>query len=358
MACCVQSNSNSEDAKRNKEINKMLKKDADRLESEIKLLLLGAGESGKSTIAKQMKIIHQDGFTDEELMSYVPLIHQNAFGGMKILVKACEDLGIKIKDKKNRSLKNKFLEDESDYFKGELTPTIASDIASLWSDEGIKKAFERRSEFQLSDCVEYYMNKIEELGKPDYKPTVQDVLRSRAKTTGIIETEFMVDETKFIMVDVGGQRSERKKWMHCFQDVTAIIFCVALSEYDLTLEEDGETNRMHESLNVFNGICNSKWFVKTSIILFLNKKDLFQEKIKKVPLKVCFEDYKGSNDWEVAAEFIGEKFREQNNCSDKEIYIHITCATDTSNVEFVFNAVKTIILQQALQASGINVGMI
>ena len=42
------------------------------------------------------------------------------------------------------------------------------------------------------------------------------------------------------MVDVGGQRSERKKWIHCFEGVTAILFCVALSAYDLTLEEDGK----------------------------------------------------------------------------------------------------------------------
>jgi len=62
------------------------------------------------------------------------------------------------------------------------------------------------------------------------------------------------------MVDVGGQRSERKKWMHCFQDVTAVIFCVALSEYDLKLYEDDTTNRMHESLKLFKEICNSKWF--------------------------------------------------------------------------------------------------
>lgn len=357
MACCVQGSGNSVEDKRNKEINRILKKDGEIYENEIRLLLLGAGESGKSTIAKQMKIIHQDGFTEEELLSYKPLIHQNAYSGMKTLIKACEDLGIKIENKKCASLVKKFLDSESDYFNGDITPTIAKDIATLWADESIQKAFERRSEFQLSDCVDYYMERIKELSEADYIPTVQDVLRTRAKTTGIIETEFTVNDTKFRMVDVGGQRSERKKWMHCFQDVTAIIFCVALSEYDLTLEEDGETNRMHESLNVFNNICNSKWFVNTSIILFLNKKDLFQEKIKKVPLKVCFEDYKGGDNWEVAAEFIGKRFVEQNKHVDKEIFVHPTCATDTNNVKFVFEAVKDIILQQTLKASGLNVVM-
>ena len=96
------------------------------------------------------------------------------------------------------------------------------------------------------------------------------------------------------MVDVGGQRSERKKWIHCFQDVTAVIFCVAMSEYDLKLYEDETVNRMHESIKLFDEICNSRWFAETSIVLFLNKSDLFREKIKKVNLNVCFPDYQGT----------------------------------------------------------------
>ena len=84
-----------------------------------------------------------------------------------------------------------------------------------------------------------------------------------------------------ILVDVGGQRNERKKWIHCFQDVTAIIYCCAMNEYDLLLEEDSFTNRMHESLNVFEDILNNPYFTSTPIILFLNKRDLFEEKIQK-----------------------------------------------------------------------------
>jgi len=95
------------------------------------------------------------------------------------------------------------------------------------------------------------------------------------------------------MFDVGGQRSERKKWIHCFEGVTAIIFCVALSAYDLVLAEDEEMNRMHESMKLFDSICNNKWFTETSIILFLNKKDLFEKKITKSPLTICFPDYTG-----------------------------------------------------------------
>lgn len=194
------------------------------------------------------------------------------------------------------------------------------------------------------------------------------------------------------MFDVGGQRSERKKWIHCFEGVTCIIFCGALSAYDMVLVEDDEVvselpgltltlpkitedtvpqfalgglkrkkkksnkkhvminmenrwlkrlpensqspdssllglqnspqaslmfqwdfhhwcilmaisfslsfsfsqNRMHESLHLFNSICNHRFFATTSIVLFLNKKDLFEEKIKKVHLSICFPDYDGT----------------------------------------------------------------
>ncbi|KAK6011859.1 g-protein alpha subunit, partial [Ostertagia ostertagi] len=131
-----------------------------------------------------------------------------------------------------------------------------------------------------------------------------DVLRTRVKTTGIVETHFTYKDLHFKMFDVGGQRSERKKWIHCFEGVTAIIFCVAMSEYDMVLAEDDEMNRMIESMKLFDSICNNKWFTETSIILFLNKKDLFEEKIKRSPLTRCFPEYTGSNSYEEAAAYM------------------------------------------------------
>jgi len=130
------------------------------------------------------------------------------------------------------------------------------------------------------------------------------------------------------LFDVGGQRSERKKWIHCFEDVTAIIFCVAMSEYDQVLHEDETTvsnkkirllfivynnhqlsvlllqNRMQESLKLFDSICNNKWFGETSIILFLNKKDLFEEKILRSSLNICFPEYSGAQEYGEAAAYI------------------------------------------------------
>jgi guanine nucleotide-binding protein G(i) subunit alpha len=79
---------------------------------------------------------------------------------------------------------------------------------------------------------------MDRIALPGYLPTEQDVLRSRVKTTGITETTFLIGELTYRLYDVGGQRSERKKWIHCFENVNAIVFLVACSEYDQVLVED------------------------------------------------------------------------------------------------------------------------
>lgn len=131
------------------------------------------------------------------------------------------------------------------------------------------------------------------------------------------------------MFDVGGQRSERKKWIHCFENVTSIIFCVALSEYDqVLLEENNQVNflvgriwnfadkdlqnRMMESLVLFDSVVNSRWFMRTSIILFLNKVDLFKQKLGRSPLGNYFPDYSGGNDVNRAAKYLLWRFNQVN----------------------------------------------
>lgn len=109
------------------------------------------------------------------------------------------------------------------------------------------------------------------------------------------------------------------------------------------------TNRMKESLVLFEEICNTKYFKDTSIIIFFNKKDLFEEKIKRVDLKVCFAEYTGGCDYEAAALYIEDRFVELNRSKTRQLYVHFTCATDTENIRVVFNAVKNIILHNNLR---------
>lgn len=160
--------------------------------------------------------------------------------------------------------------------------------------------------------VRSYFADLDRFFDPKYQPTDSDILRCRNKTTGIIETTFPIDDRVYRIFDVGGQRSERKKWIHCFEGVTAVLFLVALSGYDSCLVEDKDSNQMQEALMLFDSICNSKWFLRTSMvsiprmallspphpfsaqILFLNKVDIFRTKIMYSSIKRYFPDYEGA----------------------------------------------------------------
>ncbi len=149
-------------------------------------------------------------------------------------------------------------------------------------------------------------------------------------------------------LDVGGQRNERRKWLHCFEDVTAVIFVTAISEYDQTLFEDEKVNRLQESLKVFENIINNKFFKKSTIILFMNKIDLFIDKLRLKSIKTCFPEYDGTNQLEDASDFIERQFLSRSedyaikpgDAKKRMIFPYFTCATDTNNVKKVFDACK------------------
>ncbi|XP_038061257.1 guanine nucleotide-binding protein G(i) subunit alpha [Patiria miniata] len=351
---CATSAEDKAAAERSKAIDRNLRIDGEKAAREVKLLLLGAGESGKSTIVKQMKIIHEEGYSEEDCKQYKPVVYSNTIQSMIAIIRAMGSLKVDFGDGDRTDDARQLFALAGQAEEGELSPELAAVMKRLWADGGVQGCFSRSREYQLNDSASYYLNALDRLAAPGYIPTQQDVLRTRVKTTGIVETHFTFKDLHFKMFDVGGQRSERKKWIHCFEGVTAIIFCVALSAYDLVLAEDEEMNRMHESMKLFDSICNNKWFTETSIILFLNKKDLFEEKITKSPLTICFPEYTGSNTYEEAAAYIQMQFEDLNKRKDqKEIYTHFTCATDTNNIQFVFDAVTDVIIKNNLKDCGL-----
>lgn len=338
-------------------IDRQLRNDQREYENTIKILLLGAGESGKSTVVKQMKIIHGDGYSQQELESFTPVIYGNLAASMRVIVNAMEKLGIRFANPVNQD-HAKAIQTLSASMANftTLPPEAATAFSSLWADGGIQECFRRAYEYQLNDSAPYYFENLERLLKPGYVPDEQDVLRSRVQTTGIIETAFRVNKLTYRVVDVGGQRSERRKWIQCFDDVRAVLFVCALSGYDMTLFEDGKTNRLEESLNLFQAICNNKFFVKTSMILFLNKVDLFRDKIQNSDrhLRLYFPQYTGPDrDVDTAARFIQTEFMERNLNKSKIIYPHFTTATDTSNIKVVFKVVLDTIIRENLEAANL-----
>ncbi|KAG8810388.1 Guanine nucleotide-binding protein alpha-2 subunit [Serendipita sp. 399] len=463
---CVSSTAQDKERERSAKIDQEIEEDAKRLKRECKILLLGSGESGKSTIVKQMKIIHQNGYSHAELLMFRPTIYRNLLESAESVVLAMRKLDIQPAIESNRETdvigrieawSNRMraegwwggergargalmwqegeLENESVKVaqpggvtlgnflqaanvgnngdvdgplqvgpgrrreldeKGRLNQPatsidlrdpdagfpleIAQAIHGLFEDPMFKYLVEERSgEFYMMDSGVYFIEHALRIGSgSEYVPNTTDVLRARAKSVGIAETRqvsFLSDHPFHLaradnradhgslvrfdmgalsihMFDVGGQRSERKKWIHCFEAVTSIIFCVALSEYDQGLLEAKTTNRLTESLVLFHSIVHSQWFVKTSIVLFLNKMDIFKKKIPKIPLSNHFSEYAGGPDVQKAAKFILWKFTQENR-GRLSIYPHLTQATNTNKIKLVFAAVKETILSNSLKESGI-----
>jgi len=278
-------------------------------------------------------------------LRYKAIIYRNITDSLSDVLSACARFGYELEEE-NRERGRRMM--QGNYFTGVMDEIIINDIKQIWLDPAIQKTVTRASEFQYLDSTGYFMENIARITTPGYIPINSDILHSRSTTCGIVETSFKVDSLRFRMCDVAGQRSERRKWMHCFSDTRAVLVIVGINEYDQVLAEQNEVNRMHEALKLFADICNSRWFENTTMILFLNKMDLFAEKIKRVPLSVCFPDYTGPNNFESATQFIAQKFVAANKSPNKHIYTHLTCTTDTECIKYIFSSVMDSIINDRI----------
>lgn len=232
------------EAAHSKQIDQTNMKDHQDEMTVAKLLFLGPGESGKSTLLKQMNYLYGVGYDDEKRAGFKEYIYDNIFEGISTLITFSDRLlerGINSKISAEHEASKQFfmrLMDERSQQrfpeKGSGEPAakkmvkqfvvdeeVAKHIEALWKDPGVQLAFENRALFQLPDSVPYYFDKIREIGKPDYLPTDADVLRTRVRSTGVFQATFCVKNLTFRVFDVGGQRNERKKWIHCFDNVVS-----------------------------------------------------------------------------------------------------------------------------------------
>ncbi len=350
---------NKKQSKQNKgktQTTKNTKSSTQDSKPEYKMLLLGSGESGKSTILKQIKIIHQNGFSKRELYDYKPFVFKNICECAEAIIKALrkfnldDDLQTMTNDDLDKILEYEVPMDEDSKT---MTFALGDKMKTLIKEPmAVKLLEEHRGEFYLMDSFKYFFDNIDRITADGYVPNVTDVIRTRKQTSGIYDTRFQLEDIRIHLFDVGGQRSERKKWIHCFDNVTAVMFCVALSEYDQVLLESPTQNRLVESLNLFESVVNSMWFRRTSIILCLNKIDVFIDKLGRSPLENYFPDYVGGNDVNKAVKYILWRFKQLNR-ANLNLVPYVTQATDTNNIKLAFAVVKETILHNALMDSGI-----
>jgi len=358
MGICICLFSNVDD--RTREIDRQMDREK-RVDQEIiKLLFLGAGGSGKSTLFKQLRLLHGDGLGEEERRNNTSNIYQNLLDGMKLLVEGNEELHDSDELSPQGVANVTELCDSAiaEYINSlntteRITAKTAECFKQAWTDPGIIQTWENRSKLQVQDSVKYFMEHIDRIASDGYVPTKDDVLHVRNRTSGIIEENLTIKGRPFLIVDVGGQRSERRKWTNCFDDVTGLIFVASLASYNQLLFEDESTNRMEESLTVFTTTLATPAFKSCCIILFLNKCDLFKEKIGVWPITSCFPNYAGPLTETAQYEFIKEAFIQRNQVRSRKIFVHQTCATDTNHIKTIFDAVNHTIIDQALISAGL-----
>lgn len=372
MGCFGPSKNDPEEDKKRKEANKriekQIQKDKQVYRATHRLLLLGAGESGKSTIVKQMRILHVNGFSEEEKRQKIEDIKKNIRDAILTITGAMSTLipSVQLEHQEDQ-WRVDYIQDVASSPDFDYPPEFYEHTEILWKDKGVLQTFERSNEYQLIDCAKYFLDRVSLIKRPDYTPSEQDILRCRVLTSGIFETKFQVEKVNFHMFDVGGQRDERRKWIQCFNDVTAIIFVTACSSYNMVLREDPNMNRLRESLDLFKSIWNNRWLRTISVILFLNKQDLLAEKVKLGKSKI--EDYfKEFAHYQIPADALSEPNDDPNFIRAKYFirdeflristasgdgkhycYPHFTCAVDTENIRRVFNDCRDIIQRMHLR---------
>jgi len=322
----------------------------------IKILLLGTGDCGKSTFAKQLSII-SSGVNPATIKSYIPILRDNCLSGAQDVIQQIRNWEIKLAPE---------LTDPMDAIEKAdiLTEEIAEHILFMANHPSIQEILTTKGDEMVLQGgvygVKYYFQNAKRYAS-EFLPESKDILMSRRKTTGVIETTFEVEGNTFSVVDVGGQRSERKKWLNCFSSITAVIFLTAINEYDMKLEEDDNTNRLIESLKLWKALTGTDFFKPIPFMLFLNKSDLFREKLERVPLKTVFPEYEkfcareeaqGKDSFTQGTIFFEKQFKSQYG-GLAGFRVHVTCAIDTESCKNVWKTVREFILQKAAEALGV-----
>ncbi|KAH7000625.1 guanine nucleotide-binding protein alpha-3 subunit [Ilyonectria destructans] len=347
-----------ESNKRSQAIDRLLEEDATRQRSECQVLLLGS--ESRRDILEMMKLTHLKGRSEDELHHDRLTVLKHICDSAKALVNAMRQLDVASESDKiweDADFIVTYVYDSSSTSTG-LDPRFRVAIENILESPYYQELMGRCTEFYLPHAAEYFFSEMARIALPNYLPTEIDLLRARNKTNGISETWLQTGQLSICMIDVGGQRGERKKWIQCFENITSIIFVVDLDSYDETLLDEtlldetllDETsqNRMMESLALFETVVNSPSFSRTSIILLLNNTAEFEQKLAKAPLNNYFPEYSGGNDMNGAAKYLLWRFNQVNR-AQLALYPHLVDPGTTSATPLVLAAIKETILNNGLR---------
>lgn len=243
--------------------------------------------------------------------------------------------------------------------------TLSPDILHLWTENSSVKMLKRKGIFLDSATSEsattYFLDNLPRIISSEFTPRDSDILHSRVRTLGVTECTFHIDKTlTYTIYDVGGSQSQRHAWVPFLSDqLDAIIFLAPLSSFNQTLTEDPTTNRLADTFALFNTIVSNPLLRRTTIILFLNKIDLLEKKLKNgTKLSDFWREYDGDNDFEAVWRWFRAKFRDALRRAEEEggkrrLYVHTTVATSTKQLGAILMSVRDAVLRENLKVTGL-----
>ncbi|KAJ6469404.1 guanine nucleotide binding protein, alpha subunit [Mycena sanguinolenta] len=195
----------------------------------------------------------------------------------------------------------------------ETLHACAPAMIALWADAGVREVLRRRK-IRLEEGPGFFLNDLERVTGREYLPTDDDVLRARLKTVGVAEYTFEMEVstgretgTEWRIIDVGGSRTT---WVPFFDDVDAIIFLAPIAGFDQVLAEDRTVNRLEDSVLLWKAVCSNKLLAGVDLVLFLNKCDILERKLKAgVRLVRYVRSYaERENTFEAVSQYLRSKF--------------------------------------------------
>ncbi|KAL9109582.1 MAG: hypothetical protein Q9227_005762 [Pyrenula ochraceoflavens] len=243
---------------------------------EVKALLLGISEAGKSTFLKAIKLFTVEGYTITERELYRETVFSNMVNGMKALLNAFDRLPYPecdpVYEEHYKTVSLNTLQSEEVL----LPEPIYRALKALWANKIVQNGYRNLKRDSQFSSLAYYLDEIDRIGAADYVPNDMDVLMTRATTTGIFDTKFIESSSNgniWRVFDMGGERSERKKWYHVLKGADLIFFHVDVCCYNELLSENKFVNRMTESITVWDDIVNRRFLAKPAFVLIFTKID-------------------------------------------------------------------------------------
>ncbi|ETS78455.1 hypothetical protein PFICI_10517 [Pestalotiopsis fici W106-1] len=250
----------------------------------MKLLLLGDSESGKSTILRAI-LMHLNKFdVYSRSLELREVIWCNIVASTRAVLEAMKSSEIFFDDAVLQGHAASIFM-QSDGYRTLPDSRLSQAIQFLWSNAEFRRAYERIATcYRSLDNAEYFAKNAERIISPDYQPTEQDAIYSMTKTTGIERLEFKFSGFSWELFDLGGARSERKKWIHAYELTDTIIFTIDVTCYSKTAKDD-KTNCMEEQFSMFENLARSSWFTRTGFVVVFTKCDQLDQWMQRSPPK-------------------------------------------------------------------------